>query len=189
MINIRFAKESDAVELLTIYNQYIDTTITFEYILPSEEEFRRRIREFSAMYPYLVCEEDGKIVGYAYAHRAFERAAFQWDAEVSIYLDQSVRGKGLGKKCYQVLLQLLKEQGIITVYSLISTPNPRSEKLHLSMGFEWIGTHKNTGYKAGKWCDISWYQLQLNPYDENPEPIISVWDLDTKRISEMMENI
>ena len=189
MTKIRFANESDALELLRIYNQYIDTTITFEYVLPSEDEFRRRIREFSEMYPYLVCEVDGKIAGYAYAHRAFERAAFQWDAEVSIYLDRSVRGKGLGKICYQVLLELLREQGIITVYSLISTPNPRSERLHLNMGFEWIGTHKNTGYKAGKWCDISWFQLQLNPYSENPKPILSIHDLEKAKIEEIMEKI
>ena len=189
MMKIRFAKESDALELLRIYNQYIDTTITFEYVLPSEEEFRRRIREFSEVYPYLVYEEDGKILGYAYAHRAFERAAFQWDAEVSIYLDKNVRGRGVGKTCYIVLLALLKEQGIITVYSLISTPNPRSEKLHFDMGFELIGVHKNTGYKAGKWCDISWYQLQLNPYSDNPVPIKSIHELDTQKTEEILENI
>lgn len=189
MKKIRFAKECDALELLRIYKQYIDTTITFEYVLPSEEEFRRRIREFSEVYPYLVYEEDGKILGYAYAHRAFERAAFQWDAEVSIYLDREIRGRGIGKICYQVLLNILKEQGVITVYSLISTPNPRSEKLHLDMGFELIGVHKNTGFKAGKWCDISWYQLQLNPYSENPVPIKTVHELEQETIREILETI
>ena len=79
MREIRFAKECDALELLRIYKQYIDTTITFEYVLPSEEEFRRRIREFSEVYHYLVYEEDGRILGYAYAHREFERAAFLRD--------------------------------------------------------------------------------------------------------------
>jgi len=189
MLKIRFAKEEDAIELLKIYEQYIETTITFEYVLPSEAEFRRRIREFSEVYPYLVCEEDGEIIGYAYAHRAFERAAFGWDAEVSIYLDQNVRGQGIGKICYRILLDLLKAQGIITVYSLISTPNARSEKLHEDMGFEWIGTHKNTGYKAGKWCDISWYQIQLNPYVDNPLPIKSVHELEKEKVKELLENI
>ena len=188
-MNIRFANESDAGALLEIYNQYIDTTITFEYVLPSVEEFQGRIRVFSQVYPYLVCEEEGKIVGYAYAHRAFERAAFAWDAEVSIYMDKDFRGKGLGKICYKVLLDLLKEQGIITVYSLISTPNPRSENLHEDLGFVWIGTHKNTGFKAGKWCDISWYQLQINPYDENPAPIQSIHELDSDKVKEIMERI
>lgn len=188
-MKIRFASEADAKALLGIYEQYIDTTITFEYVLPSEDEFKRRIREFSEVYPYLVCEKDGVIVGYAYAHRAFERAAFGWDAEVSIYLDKAYRGKGIGKLCYHVLLALLKEQGIITVYSLISTPNPRSEKLHEEIGFVWIGTHKNTGFKAGKWCDISWYQLQLNPYAENPAPIKTIHELDSDRIREIMEKI
>ena len=189
MLKIRFASEADAENLLKIYEQYIDTTITFEYVLPSVAEFQRRIREFSEAYPYLVCEEDGVIIGYAYAHRAFERAAFGWDAEVSIYLDQNVRGRGIGKICYRVLLSLLKEQGIITVYSLISTPNARRERLHEEMGFEWIGTHKNTGYKAGKWCDISWYQLQLNPYSEYPVPIKTVHELDQETIREILETI
>ena len=189
MLQIRFANEADAVNLLKIYSQYIETTITFEYVLPSVEEFQRRIREFSEVYPYLVCEEDGEIIGYAYAHRAFERAAFSWDAEVSIYLDKKARGKGIGKQCYKILLELLREQGIITVYSLISTPNPRSERLHEDIGFEWIGTHKNTGYKAGKWCDISWYQIQLNPYIDNPKPIRSIHELESEKVKEIMEKI
>ena len=188
-MNIRFAKESDARALLKIYQQYIETTVTFEYVLPSEEEFQRRIREFSEMYPYLVCEEDGNIIGYAYAHRAFERAAFQWDAEVSIYLDRDARGKGIGKTMYRVLLNLLKEQGVITVYSLISTPNPRSEKLHLDMGFEFIGVHKNTGFKAGKWCDISWYQILVNEHTEKPVPITSIHDLNSEKVKEIMEQV
>ena len=188
-MKIRFATESDALALLEIYNQYIDTTVTFEYVLPSEAEFQRRIHEFSELYPYLVCEEEGKIIGYAYAHRAFERAAFQWDAEVSIYLDKDARGKGLGKRMYAVLLELLKEQGVITVYSLISTPHPRSEKLHLDMGFELIGVHKNTGYKAGKWCDISWYQLLLHEYVAAPVPITSIHELDSEKVKEIMEKL
>ncbi len=189
MLKIRFAKETDAEHLLKIYNQYIDTTITFEYVLPSVAEFQRRIREFSEVYPYLVCEQDDKIIGYAYAHRAFERAAFGWDAEVSIYLDKEARGKGIGKRCYKVLLELLREQGIITAYSLISTPNARSERLHEEMGFEWIGTHKNTGYKAGKWCDISWYQIQLNPYIDNPLPIRTIHELNFTKVKEILEII
>ena len=188
-MKVRFATEADASALLKIYNQYIDTTITFEYVLPSKMEFQRRIREFSEMYPYLVCECDGNIIGYAYAHRAFERAAFQWDAEVSIYLDKNYRGMGIGKRCYQVLLDLLREQGVKTVYSLISTPNPRSERLHEEMGFICIGTHKNTGFKAGKWCDITWYQIQLHPYDEHPIPIQSIHDIDEERKNQIMESI
>ena len=94
---IRFAEETDSRELLRIYGQYMDTPITFEYVLPSEEEFAGRIRSIRREgYPYLVCEEDGRAVGYAYAHRAFERAAYQWDAELSIYLDKGHTAAGLG---------------------------------------------------------------------------------------------
>lgn len=96
-MGIRFAAEADAPALLAIYAQYIETGITFEYELPSREEFARRIREFGGTYPYLIWEEDGRIVGYAYAHRQAERAAYQWNAELSVYLDRAHTGTGLGR--------------------------------------------------------------------------------------------
>ena len=88
MNTIRFAAPDDAAALLRIYAQYIETPITFEYTLPSEEEFARRIRDIQAVYPYLVYIEDGEVLGYAYAHRFQERAAYQWGAELSVYLDR-----------------------------------------------------------------------------------------------------
>ena len=133
-MNIRLAHPEDAEALLAIYGQYIDTSITFEYELPSRAEFEGRIREFSRDYPYLVCEDGGKIVGYGYAHRAMERAAYQWNAELSVYLDRDSRAKGLGKKLCLLLMELLRLQGIRTVYSVVTSPNPRSERLQQAPG-------------------------------------------------------
>lgn len=135
-MRIRFAQEKDATALLEIYKQYIDTSITFEYELPSKEEFQRRIREYSKEYPYFICTENGRCVGYVYAHRAQERAAFQWNAELSIYLDKNFQGKGLGRVLYEMMFEILSLQGVKTLYSLVTTPNPNSIKLHESTGFQ-----------------------------------------------------
>jgi len=184
-MKIRFATEDDALALLEIYNQYIDTTVTFEYVLPSEEEFQRRIREYSEMYPYLVCVEGEKIVGYVYAHRGMERAAFQWNAEISIYLDKDYRGYGLGKKLYAMIIEILQLQGVKTVYGSVSSPNPRSVKLHEEMGFHFLGAYHNTGFKAGKWCDLMWFEKQIGEYEINPLPIMSIHEVDAEKLQKI----
>ena len=173
-MRIRFAKESDAAALLEIYKQYIDTSITFEYELPTKEEFQRRIREYSEVYPYFICTENGRCVGYIYAHRAQERAAYQWNAELSIYLDRNCQGNGLGNKLYQMMCEILALQGVKTLYGLVTTPNPQSVKLHETTGFQLAGTYHNTGYKAGKWCDVLLFEKQIGDYDSKPEPIIPI---------------
>lgn len=132
----------------SIYAQYIETTITFEYTLPTEQAFSERIASISSVYPYLVCEEGGRAVGYAYAHRQMEREAYQWNAELSIYLDPSVTSKGLGRKLYGVLMEVLKLQNIKTVYGVVTQPNLKSEKLHLSMGFTRAGFFPEHGLQV-----------------------------------------
>ena len=170
-MGIRFAAEADAPALLAIYAQYIETGITFEYELPSREEFARRIREFGGTYPYLVWEEDGRIVGYAYAHRQAERAAYQWNAELSVYLDRAHTGTGLGRRLYTALMALLRLQGVRTVYALVTLPNEKSEGLHRSMGFRLMGAQRSTGYKDGAWRDVAWFELPIAPYDQDPAPL------------------
>lgn len=187
-MRVRFAEEKDAADLLKIYNQYIDTTITFEYVLPSEEEFQRRIRETKRAYPYLVCETDGQIIGYAYAHRSMERAAYQWNAELSVYLDRDVRGEGIGRHMYDILIALLKEQGVKNVYAYVTSPNPRSEAFHREMGFSKLGTYHSSGYKCGRWCDVLLFEKQITPYEIEPKPIFTIHEISEEVIRAILEN-
>lgn len=185
---IRFAEETDSRELLRIYGQYMDTPITFEYVLPSEEEFAGRIRSIRREgYPYLVCEEDGRAVGYAYAHRAFERAAYQWDAELSIYLDKGHTAAGLGGRLYRILMELLALQGVRTAYACVVSPNPKSERLHQRLGFERIGEFCNTGYKNGKWLDVVWFEKKIGVCGPEPKLVMPVWELEEKKVREILQ--
>ena len=176
---LRFAEPGDAAALLAVYAQYIGASVTFEYVLPTEEEFRRRIESISAEYPYLVhVTEAGVIDGYAYAHRFAERAAYQWSAELSVYLDRSARGCGLGKRLYGALMELLKLQGVRTVFGLVTTPNERSDRLHLGMGFTVSGVNHNVGYKNGQWRGVTIYEKPIAPYDPDPAPLKSFREVD-----------
>ena len=186
-MRIRLAKETDAAALLEIYKQYIDTTITFEYELPSKEEFQRRIREYSKEYPYFICTENGRCVGYVYAHRAQERAAFQWNAELSIYLDKNYHGKRLGKVLYEMMFELLAKQGIKTVYGLVTTPNPQSVKLHEGTGFKLAGTYHNTGFKANQWCDLLLYEKEIGVYDAKPTQMIPFCKMDRNKLTDIIK--
>ena len=127
---LRLAGVSDAPALLGIYAQYMDTPVTFEYALPSPEAFAARVRDILTFYPYLVWEEDGRILGYAYAHRQAERAAFDWNAELSVYLDRAAVGRGAGRRLYGALMELLTMQGVLTAHALVTSPNPASLPLN-----------------------------------------------------------
>ncbi len=187
-MRIRLAKETDAQALLSIYGQYIDTSITFEYRLPTEAEFAARIREIGGMYPYLVCEEDGRIVGYAYAHRQMERAAYQWNAELSIYLDREHTARGLGRRLYGLLMEILRLQGVRTVCGIVTVPNERSEQLHLSMDFHRAGTWHSAGYKSGAWHDVAWFEKHIAPFGQEPAPLLSVRQLPQAELEALLAN-
>ena len=140
---LRLAAIADAPAILEIYAQYMDTPITFETELPSLEEFEGRIRAITAEYPWIVCEDEtGRIIGYAYGHKQLERAAYRWNAELSEYLDSRVTSKGIGKRMLLVLLELLKAQGVHTVYSLVTSPNVKSDAMHNGCGFRTMGVCK-----------------------------------------------
>lgn len=185
-MSLRFANTSDASSLLRIYEQSIQTPITFEYDLPSREEFAQRIEEITAVYPYLVWEENGMICGYAYAHRFKERAAYQWGVELSVYIDNQYQSMGIGRRLYTALIALLKLQGVTMVYSGVTVPNEKSERLHLSMGFQFSSIFHNAGYKCGKWHDVQWFECLIGELTEQPQPIISVKDLPRSEIEGIM---
>ena len=149
---IRQARPEDAAVLAGIYAPYVrDTAITFEYDPPDAAEFARRIRKTQEQFPYLVCEVDGKPQAYAYASHFHERAAFQWDAELSVYVAACAQQRGIGRALYTV-------------------PNDNSERLHAKLGFERAALYPRTGYKFGQWRDMIVMEKRLSPPFAPPEP-------------------
>lgn len=187
-IKIRLAEESDAAEILAIYAPYIkETNITFEYEVPSVTDFRERIRETARHYPYLVCLVEGKIVGYAYAHKQMERAAYQWNAELSVYIAAEAQHRGIGKALYSALIEILKLQNVQNIYAIVTSPNPNSEKLHQYFGFRTIGLYPKTGYKFGQWLDVSWLEKSIGRHETNPEPFLSIETIAGEKITEILD--
>ena len=186
-MTIRLAVPGDALALLEIYRQYIQTPITFEYELPTLEEFTRRISDALKQYPYLVLEEEGRPLGYAYAHPLAQRAAYGWSAELSIYLAQDTRGRGLGEKLYGALMELLSLQGVRTACALVTSPNPQSEAFHEKLGFVRTGLQEQVGYKNGRWLGLSFYQKAIGSYDLEPEPVRTLRELPQGEICRVLE--
>ena len=170
-MQLRFAVPSDAAALLRIYAEYIETSITFEYVLPSEAEFAARIAAISAEYPYLALFDGDTPAAYAYAHRAQERAAYGWNAELSIYIAKAYARHGLGRLLYEALMELLRRQGVKTVYGVVTSPNPPSEALHQAMGFHVAARFRDAGWKDGAWHDVTWFEREIAPHDGAPQPL------------------
>ena len=172
-MTIREAEVSDAGALSEIYKYYVDNfPYSFEYTAPSSEEFANRIGDISAKFPFFVCEENGEIIGFAYAHQFKERKAYQWVCETSIYAKDGGTQKGVGRLLYEKLLPALKQQGFVKAYAVLGCPNEGSEIFHQKMGFSLEATLPNIGYKLGSWHDIKYYVLELNPFrDDMPEPL------------------
>ncbi len=162
-MKIRPATEDDAPALVNIYNPFItDTVVTFEYEPVSAEEFAGRIRKvLEGGYPYLVAEEEGKVIGYAYATQWRTRAAYRYTVESTIYLDPSHRSKGLGTTLYRALLDELKARGIHVVIGGITLPNPASVALHEKLGFKQVAGFDEVGYKFERWLDVGFWWLKL----------------------------
>ena len=163
-MEIRVAKISDAAAIRSIYEPYVlNTAVSFEYDVPSVEEFEQRIRNTLAQYPYLVAVEGDKVVGYAYAGVFHSRIAYKHSVELSVYLDVNEKRKGIGKSLYEKMEELLKAQNVCMMHACIASPddddprlNDDSEKFHAKMGFKLAGRHDRCGYKFGKWYSIVW---------------------------------
>ena len=185
MIKLRVARPEDGEALAEIYGYYVrETAISFEYEAPDAAEFTRRIEHKLEKYPYIVAELDGVLVGYAYASEFRERAAYGWDAELSVYVKKDARRGGIGSLLYGALIKLLKAQNFVNLYAWITTPNPTSESFHKKMGFEKLCEIPCIGYKMEKWYGVTWYCLKL--CDGAPKPIISFPDMDEKTIGEIL---
>ncbi|MBR2041899.1 MAG: N-acetyltransferase [Oscillospiraceae bacterium] len=175
---IRFAKPEDAKAILGIYAPYIENTaITFEYEVPSEEEFSARMEEIQKKYPWIVYEEEGEILGYAYGGPEYTRAAYQWTVETSVYVAAEASGKGIGTALYEKILDILKKQNFCVCYVLINDDNEASVKLHEKYGFKQNGFRKNCGYKFEKWHSVVFMEKQLNEFSVPPKAIIPINEL------------
>ena len=172
-ILIRPAEMRDVPAMLAVYAPYVEeTAVSFEYAVPSEEEFRARLERVQSFYPWLVAEREGRVLGYAYASRFHPRAAYDWSVEVSIYLGRNERRRGLGRRLYEVLEQCLLSQGVLTAYSCIAhAPEPdeyldhSSIRFHERMGYRLTGTFPACGYKFGRWYGMIWMEKRLVPAD------------------------
>lgn len=154
--------------MLAIYAPFVEhTAVSFEYDVPTEAEFARRLEEHQAVFPWLVCEENGRVMGYAYAGRAFERAAYGWNAEISCYLAPELRGRGVGRRLYARIEEILTRLGYYKLFAVVTSANAPSVAFHRALGFRDAACFRNVGYKQGGWYDVLWLEKTLC---DRPEP-------------------
>jgi phosphinothricin acetyltransferase len=163
---IRPATARDAAGCADVYARYVSgSVISFELEPPDAAEMRRRI---ASSHAWLVAEQDGAIAGYAYGSAHRERAAYRWAADVAVYISADHHGRGLGRRLYGDLFEVLRRLGMRTLCAGVTQPNAASDGLHRSMGFEEVGVYRRIGWKDGAWRDVRWYQLDLAPGDDSP---------------------
>jgi L-amino acid N-acyltransferase YncA len=185
--SLRLARIEDSAPILDIYAPYIESTsYTFETEVPTIAEFGRRIESCMQQWPWLVCEMDGSVAGYAYAAKHRERVAYQWSVESSVYVHHSFERHGVAKALYTALIAILKMQEFRNLYAVINLPNDKSVAFHEKIGFEYFATYANVGYKLGKWKNVGWWQLKLNDYTEEPEPPVPFPIVPNKEIKKIL---
>ncbi len=184
-ITIRMATKADAKDILDIYAPYVtDTAITFEYDVPSVEEFANRIELTLTKYPYIVVIEDNRIVGYAYASAFKGRAAYDWAAETTVYLRRDCRGRGLGRTIYLALEEILKKQNILNLNACIAYASDEDKHLnnsstifHEHLGYRKVGHFTKCGYKFGTWYDMIWMEKMIGEHTAAPKAVIPITEL------------
>ena len=169
---IRTATGEDAAAIQAIYAPVVENTIiSFELEPPSVAEIEQRITKTLATFPWLACEYQGEVIGYAYASKHRERAAYQWAVDVSAYVKEGFRGNGTGKALYTAMNDILARQGFYNAFAGISLPNAASVGLHEAVGFKPLGIYRQVGFKLGAWHDVGWWQLELQPLEVPPRPL------------------
>ena len=170
---IRIATEADAAAIAGIYAPAVlEQPTSFEAVAPDAREFAARVANTLVRYPWLVCEQDGVVVGYAYACAHRERAAYRWSVDVSAYISRSAHRRGIGRALYTSLFRILELQGFRNAYAGITLPNPASEGLHRACGFALVGVYHHVGYKRGAWHDVAWFERPIaDTLIDPPEPI------------------
>ena len=189
---IRIAEERDLPEILSIYAPYVlNTAYSFEYTVPTLEEFTERFRTYTAQFPWLVWEENGRVLGYAYGSRPWGRAAYGWNAEISIYLAPQIHGRGIGRKLCAVLEEILRLQGYRIIYSVITSDNQGSIEFHKKIGYTLVAEFPGCGHKFGRVLGTVWLEKRLDfvEYPENfPLPCRNVVK-SNENLSDILDNL
>ena len=167
---IRLATPDDAEQAQAIYAPYCSTPISFEMGPPSVEEMRGRLTKVLGQYPWLLCQDGGEVLGYAYATQHRERAAYRWSVDTTVYVRQGGQRRGVGRALYTSLLAVLSLQGYVNAYAGVTLPNPASVGLHEAVGFQQVGVYRQVGFKCGAWHDVAWFQRPLQPRPAEPPP-------------------
>ena len=177
-MSIRIDTKGDIPAILSIYAPYVtESTTSFEYSVPSLEEFTQRFATITKQFPWLVWEENGRILGYAYGSAPFARAAYQWCAEASIYLAPEAQRRGIGRQLYTALEQILKAQGYRLLYAIITSENQGSLDFHMAMGYRHLAHFPGCGFKHGRLLGITWMEKQLNFVESPSNPPVSWEDI------------
>lgn len=178
-LTLRMATPGDAPAVTALYNWYVTHgTQTFQYEPSTVEEYRRNIAAVLEKAPFLVAyTAEGRLAGYACAHPWHTRRAFAWDVETTVYCDPDCIGQGVGRKLYTALLELLRRQGYVNAFALVTRPNPQSDAFHKALGFTRYGVEKNSGYKFGRWLDLGYWARPLNPASGPPARVHLQLDL------------
>ena len=172
---VRLATPDDARQVVEIYGPVVEKTcISFEIEPPGETVMRERISSTLALYPWLVCEEEGRLLGYAYASRHRERAAYQWSADASVYVRFGQGRSGVGRALYTSLFAGLRRLGLCAVHAGITMPNPPSVGFHESLGFRAVALFPAVGWKQGAWHDVGYFQKRLREEEGEPAPLASM---------------
>lgn len=181
-VSIRVATPGDGEALAAIYAPVVrDTATSFETEPPTGEVMAARVASTVATHPYLVAEREGKVVGYAYASKHRERAAYRWSVDVTVYIAPEAHRAGVGRQLYTRLLDILRAQGFRSAFAGIALPNAGSVGLHEAMGFTPVGIYRNVGFKHGAWHSVGWWGLELTDDGEAPSEPVAFSELDLSR--------
>ncbi|HXF80030.1 MAG TPA: arsinothricin resistance N-acetyltransferase ArsN1 family B [Usitatibacter sp.] len=184
---IRLATSRDAPGVHAIYAPIVrDTFISFELEAPPVAEIERRIAATLGKYPWLVFEDGGSVAGYAYAGEHRERAAYQWSTDVSCYVHERARRRGIGARLYRALFRLLARQGFTNAFAGIALPNDASVGMHEAVGFVALGRYRDVGFKRGEWHDTVWMQRKLADPASPPEPPRPLAALSPREVEEAL---